>query len=243
MFRNFVKRYFWVILIIILIVLFFLFFNSSSLNSNKEKKIDLYYFEEIIDKELSILFRISDGKYYKTIDDVTNYDKMFLAFKVLDSYFDDTPDYTVDDVKGVFDSTCFANFDLKMENFDNYKFNSNDNIFIYNGTAPKRYQNYAVSVAKKVINFKKDNNKYLLDVSFLFANNSSSFDNGGNAYGSLGDLISSKNYLVKLSDVKNNDISNYFLDNYNKFKGYLDVYHFVFYVKNKKIYIENLNIN
>lgn len=220
--------------------------NNSTVSLNQSS------FEKIVDDELYILFG------FKSLNEVTNRRKLTLVFNKLEEeygYWDDDVSANLNSVsktkvEEVFNETCLSKLGITHENFDVYEMN--DTYYNRNNNYMSKRNLFIPSqLAKKVVDYKQEGNKYTLDVKYIFTNNGDSGDRGQYGYGSWDNLSDESKNIVEIYTYEENfnmktlvpDLQKYLDENFDTIKDKLDTYHYTFEVKDNKIELIDFSIN
>jgi len=233
-------------LTLICLMLIFILLVGCSLKNEKHINYDLSNVKEedllqnrfltIIDEELDMYLK------YNNLDDITNQDKLWFIYnKYIGNYLDNcenncnVKEFMALNLQTYFTNSSIIDYGYKYEdiycpNSDKVLWYYNDMSSIYtinedNKSCDK--ENIEV-VAYKLINYYKKNNKYILDISYLFKNNKTN-----SYYGKYNDALNNVNGIVINSN--DGEIDKYFKDNYEFLKNNLSVYSYTFTYNNKKI--------
>lgn len=235
--------------------------NRNSLTENKEtnnatspnkKNITQQTFEDLIKNELYIL----DDK--KSINEITNEDKLTLAFNLLESKYivsDGAVSTKVDwflkeRLDEIFSESCISNLGITHKSFDVYEYTQSEAGNYYNKNnliMSKRNLMYMRTMATKTIDFKNENNKYTLSMVKLLGSDTDSWDRGYCAYGKSEDLKNETNCIVKASTessiITKKEAQDYLNSHYEEIKDKLNIYHYVFEKTGDKLNLVDYSIN
>lgn len=218
---------------------------------NVDNNINLADFEKIIDDELYILFG------YKSLSELSNQRKLTLVFNLLESEYayssNDVSSYlgsvSREKVEELFNGTVLGSLGIKHEDIDVYEVNDYFYNRNFNYMMSKRNLFRPGNLAKKVVDYSQDGNRYTVDVKYLFTNNADNGDRGQFAYGSYVFGNEDKK-IVEVYRYNNNfefeilvpDLQKYLDDNYDVIKDKLDTYRYVFEVNNDGVKLVDFSV-
>lgn len=213
--------------------------NSDESSTSKYTEND---FKKVIDDELYILFG------FKSLNEVTNGRKLTLVFNKLDPNYS-AGSFSKQQVEEAFNATSIRSLGIQHETFDIYTY-ENDTYTGDSGKMSKRNLFIPSMLASKIINYRKNDDKYVLEVKYIFTNNGDSGDRGQYGYGSWNHLSDESKHIVEIYTYESDfniktlipDLQKYLDENYDSIKDKLDTYVYTFEVVNDKINLVDFSI-
>ena len=244
------KCFYFLILFLFAVIFYLVFYildgrEMIKINSHFFKKIDSISQDKlvnIVESDLFILFK----KDVKSLSDITNDDKLYVALNKLKSDKNelyDLDDFSKDDLDNSFSKTCISQLSINHKSFDIYVYDDGIYRVINPDALSTMYYSYVFPIAKKVSNFLINDGKYTLSIKYIFPDDTPPIY----GYGSINNIIKEDNPVVRImpedAPGETIDVQKYLDDNYDRIKDELATYNYVFSKDNGKISIVDFYID
>lgn len=235
--------------------------NNGNVNANNNKKDNAVYtdnvklsqFEKIIENELSGI------EAFNSLSEVSNENKLILLYNLYKKNNKNTSEtFKKSDLEKLKENSSLANIDITYDNIcdmygiytiDNskvgYKYDSNTETYTYTGVLRHGGVTEGI-IYKKLIDYKYQDGKYILEYNYIFYNGGSLMDKEDtDIYYTVLDLFDGKsiktfnNNKNELAMYNQFDAINYIKNNYNEIESKLKTFTYEFEIINNKIVLSN----
>lgn len=236
--------------------------NENSVLDNKKEdgktinstSIELYKFEEVIENELSGL------EAFNSLSEVPNENKMVLLYNLYSKNKEKTPEtFTKSDLEKAKESSSLSNMEINYDyicdmygiytikkDIVGYEYDKNSETYTY--TNALGHGGVAEGIIyKKLIDFKYQDNKYILKYKYMFYNGGSVIDKESTSiYYTVTDLLNNKtikdfnNNKNELASYNQFDAISYIKNNYSSLESNMKEFTYEFeIINNNKIVLSN----
>lgn len=235
--------------------------NNGNVNANNNKKDNAVYtdnvklsqFEKIIENELSGI------EAFNSLSEVSNENKLILLYNLYKKNNKNTSEtFKKSDLEKLKENSSLANIDITYDNIcdmygiytiDNskvgYKYDSNTETYTYTGVLGHGGVTEGI-IYKKLIDYKYQDGKYVLEYNCIFYNGGSLMDKEDtDIYYTVSDLFDGKsiktfnNNKNELAMYNQFDAISYIKNNYNEIESKLKTFTYEFEIINNKIVLSN----
>lgn len=235
--------------------------NNGNVNANNNKKDNAVYtdnvklsqFEKIIENELSGI------EAFNSLSEVSNENKLILLYNLYKKNNKNTSEtFKKSDLEKLKENSSLANIDITYDNICNmygiytidnskvgYKYDSNTETYTYTGVLGHGGVTEGI-IYKKLIDYKYQDGKYVLEYNYIFYNGGSLMDKEDtDIYYTVSDLFDGKsiktfnNNKNELAMYNQFDAISYIKNNYNEIESKLKTFTYEFEIINNKIVLSN----
>lgn len=235
--------------------------NNGNVNGNNNKKDNAVYtdnvklsqFEKIIENELSGI------EAFNSLSEVSNENKLILLYNLYKKNNKNTSEtFKKNDLEQLKENSSLANIDITYDNICNmygiytidnskvgYKYDKNNETYTYNGELGHGGVTEGI-IYKKLIDYKYQDGKYVLEYNYIFYNGGSLMDKEDtDIYYTVSDLFDGKsiktfnNNKNELAMYNQFDAISYIKNNYSELESKLKIFTYEFEIINNKIVLSN----
>lgn len=232
--------------------------NNGNVNGNNNKKdntvyIKLNQFENVIENELSGI------EAFNSLSEVSNENKLILLYNLYIKNNKNTSEtFKKSDLEQLKENSSLANIDITYDNIcdmygiytiDNskvgYKYDKNNETYTYTGELGHGGVTEGI-IYKKLIDYKYQDGKYVLEYNYIFYNGGSLMDKEDtDIYYTVSDLFDGKsiktfnNNKNELAMYNQFDAISYIKNNYSELESKLKIFAYEFEIINNKIVLSN----
>lgn len=232
--------------------------NNGNVNGNNNKKdntvyIKLSQFENVIENELSGI------EAFNSLSEVSNENKLISLYNLYKKNNKNTSEtFKKSDLEQLKENSSLANIDITYDNIcdtygiytiDNskvgYKYDKNNETYTYTGELGHGGVTEGI-IYKKLIDYKYQDGKYVLEYNYIFYNGGSLMDKEDtDIYYTVSDLFDGKsiktfnNNKNELAMYNQFDAISYIKNNYSELESKLKTFTYEFEIINNKIVLSN----